>query len=117
MSPAGPQYPSTFWGLIEQSAASRPDLAMLLDEQGRSLTFGQFHQEAEQVAAALADRGVGAGTVVSWCLPTALEGFVVMAALARLGATQNPIVPNLRHREVGLIMKQVRPELVILPGV
>jgi acyl-CoA synthetase (AMP-forming)/AMP-acid ligase II len=112
-----PHYPATCWALVEQSAARGPELPMLQDEQGRTLTFGQFRRAAEEVAAGLADRGITAGTVVSWILPTVLEGFVLMAALARLGVIQNPIVPNLRHREVSLIMAQVRPQLVVVPGV
>jgi cyclohexanecarboxylate-CoA ligase len=51
----------------------------------------------------LAEGGVGAGTMVSWQLPTTLEAVVVMAALTRLGAVQNPIIPILREREVGFI--------------
>ena len=48
------------------------------------------------VAADLAGRGVGTGTIVSWQLPTTLETMVVMVALAWLGVVQNPLIPILR---------------------
>jgi acyl-CoA synthetase (AMP-forming)/AMP-acid ligase II len=40
-----------------------------------------------------------------------------MAALARLGAVQNPIIPILRDAEVGHIVGQVGADLVITPAV
>lgn len=50
--------------------------------------------------------------MVSWQLPTVLETMVVMAALTRLGAIQNPIVPALREREVGLSPRNAPPEVL-----
>jgi len=40
--------------------------------------------------------GVGLDVAVSWMLPTWLESAVLVAALARLGAVQNPILPLYR---------------------
>jgi acyl-coenzyme A synthetase/AMP-(fatty) acid ligase len=52
---------------------------------------------------------------VSWQLPTTLETMVVMAALARLGAVQNPIIPILRESEVGFITGQLHTEFLVVP--
>src|SRR5215211_7441311 len=95
--------PATFWQLVVDRAQSDPDHVVLSDDYGRSLTRADLRDEAEKVAAAFVDRGVGAGTVVSWQLPTTLEALVLSVALARLGAIQNPVIPILRHREVGFI--------------
>ena len=38
-----------------------------------------------------------------------------MAALTRLGGVQNPIIPALRDREVGVIASQVKPSLFVAP--
>jgi acyl-CoA synthetase (AMP-forming)/AMP-acid ligase II len=67
------------------------------------------------VAAGLHDMGVRSGSVVSWQLPTTLEAPVLMAALARLGAVQNPVISLLREREVGFIVKEVGTDLLIVP--
>ena len=81
MSAPVPDHPVTFWGLVEQRAARTPDVVMLEDEDGRSMTFGEYQRDAEGVAAALFERGVTSGSVVSWQVPTTIEAAVLMAAL------------------------------------
>src|SRR5690606_29207611 len=71
---------------------------------------------AERAAAGLAGLGVGAGDVVSWQLPTWLESKVLVLALARLGAVQNPMLPIYREREVGFIVRQARSKLLVVPS-
>jgi acyl-CoA synthetase (AMP-forming)/AMP-acid ligase II len=108
--------PRTFWQLVVDRAEADPDSVIVADDYGRTLTRAQLRDEAERVAAAMARRGVGAGTVVSWQLPTTIEALVLLVALARLGATQNPIIPILRHREVGFITGQVGTQVFVSPG-
>jgi acyl-CoA synthetase (AMP-forming)/AMP-acid ligase II len=108
------ELPRTFWALVERRAASSPDAVALEDEQGRTLTFEGFRAAAEAVAAGLSERGVRAGTVVSWQLPTAIDTEVLMVALTRLGAVQNPIVPIMREREVRMILQDAHPQLLIV---
>ncbi len=105
----------TFWTLIAGVADRRPDRPLLADEHGRSLNARQLHDAACATAAAFAERSIGAGTVVSWQLPTTLETMVVMAALARLGAAQNPIIPILREHEIGFITGQLATEFFVVP--
>jgi len=111
----GSTLPSTFWELIVQAADEQPDAAVVSDDHGRSLTRIQLRDAAEATAAALSDRGVRADTVVSWQLPTTIEAAVLLIALARIGAVQNPLIPILREREVSFITKQVGTELLIVP--
>ena len=108
--------PASMWRLVERAATERSDAVLLTDDHGRSLTARQLRDEAERVAAALHASGVTTGQVLSWQLPTVLEAPVLMAACARLGVVQNPIIPLLREREVGLITTQVRPDLVVVPA-
>ena len=106
----------TWWRLVADRAAASPDRVMMLDDLGRSLTFAEFRDRAETVAAALRSRGICPGATVSWQLPTCAEAVVLIAALARLNAVQNPILPILRDAEVGGIVAQVRPDLFIVPS-
>ena len=108
-----PHFPATVWALVEQAGDRWADRVLLADDHGRSLTGRQLHDAANGVAADLAARGIGAGTVVSWQLPTTLETMVVKLALARLGAVQNPLIPILRQREVAFITRQVGTEVLI----
>ena len=99
-----PTYPPTLWGLLEQRAEATPDRVLLEDDTGRTMTAAQWRDTAEQVAAALYARGITAETPVSWQLPTTHEAAVLLLALARLGAVENPIIPILRQREVSFIV-------------
>ncbi len=107
---------STLWELVRLRADATPDAPMLFDEAGRRLTFGEFADRAERVAAGLAELGVGPGTPVTWQLPSRIETVVLSMALARLGAVQNPIIHIYREREVGFALRQTGAELFVVPG-
>ena len=111
-------YPAagTYWSLVETAAQAHPDQVVLADDYGRSLSCEQLRQSALTCAAALAAQGIGAGTVVSWQLPTTLETMVVMVALTRLGAVQNPVLPIWRESELRYVTKQLDTEILIVPG-
>jgi non-ribosomal peptide synthetase component E (peptide arylation enzyme) len=104
--PALPFTDQTLGRLIDRRAAETPDAQMVVDERGQSLTFAGYRDAAERVAAGLHARGVGTGTIVSWQLPTWIESMVLVAALSRLSAIQNPLVTIYRAREVGFIVRQ-----------
>jgi acyl-CoA synthetase (AMP-forming)/AMP-acid ligase II len=105
------------WELVEARAAATPDRRMLVDEEGRSLTFGAYREAAARAAAGFSERGVVAGDVVSWQLPTWIESVVLVSALSRLGAVQNPILPIYREREVGYVTRAAGAKLFIVPTV
>ncbi|WP_156658121.1 AMP-binding protein, partial [Mycobacterium kyorinense] len=107
----------TYWNLVEAAAETYPDRVVLVDDFGRSLTSSQLHDAAASTAAALFERGVGDGSVVCWQLPTTLETMVVMVALTRLGAVQNPILPIWRESEVRFVTEQLGTEMIIVPGI
>ncbi|EFC79131.1 class I adenylate-forming enzyme family protein [Parafrankia sp. EUN1f] len=105
----------TFWALVEQAERRSPDAVILADDHGRALTSAGLREDAERVAAGLRALGLRPGDVLSWQLPTTLEAAVLMAACARLGLVQNPIIPVFRHREVGYITRQVGTRLLVVP--
>lgn len=115
--PDAPPYPATFWALVEQRTAETPDRPFLEDEGGRTLTFGEYRDAAEHVAAGFHEAGIRSGDLVGWQLPTSLEASVLLAALARLDAVQNPIIPILREREVGFIARQTGAKMLVVPRV
>src|SRR3954466_5926988 len=114
MAVEAPQHPPTYWELILQQAATMPDVVLLEDEAGRTLTIAQYRDEIERMAAGLYAEGIGPGTRVGWQLPTSIDTLVLLAALARLGAVQTPILPILREREVRYITSEARTELMIV---
>ncbi len=105
------------WELVEARAAATPDAVMLIDQEGTEVTFAQYKDQAERAAAGFHDLGVREGDIVSWQLPTWPETIVLVAALARIGASQNPMLHIYREREVGFVTAQVKPKLLVVPGV
>jgi len=108
--------PNDLWALVEAQAATRPNDLLAIDEHDRVITFGDLRARAERVAAGLAAMGVSEQTAVSWQLPTRLEAIVLVAALARLGAIQNPCLPIYRERELRYVLAAVRPRVFVVPG-
>jgi cyclohexanecarboxylate-CoA ligase len=106
----------SLWELIERRVAATPDAVLAIDEDQRTTTYREYRDAAERAAAGLAELGVGEGTPVSWQLPTWIESLVLVGALSRLGAVQNPILPIYRQREVGFVTSQTGAKLLIVPS-
>ncbi len=106
----------SIWELVERRASASPDRVMLYDGE-RETTFAQYRELAERAAAGLLALGVGPGVNVSWQLPTWTESAVLVGALCRLGAVQNPMLPIYRAREISFIAAQTGCKLLITPSV
>ena len=106
----------TLWELTERRADASPDHPMLIAVDDEVVTFGQFRDRAVRVAAGLHARGVTAGSMVSWQLPTRIDTVVLSLALSRLGAVQNPIIHLYREREIGFALRQTGASLFVIPA-
>ncbi len=106
------------WELLEARVAATPNQEMMADDQGRRITFSDYKQRVEQMAAGFASEpfNLKAQDVVSWQLPTWVDSVVLAAALNRIGVIQNPIIPIYREREVGFCTRQAHSKLLIVPG-
>ena len=106
----------TMWDLVDRRAEASPGHPMLIAADGGTVTFDQFRDQVERVAAGLHDMGITTGSIVSWQLPTRIDTVVLSMALARLGAVQNPIIHLYREREVGFALRQTGAELFVIPA-
>ena len=107
---------TNLWDLVERRAEISPN-GVMLREGDRTTTFAEFRDLALVAAAGLAsEHGVGEGTVVAWQLPTWTESAVLVAALSRLGAVQNPMLPLYRAKELSFMTAQLGTELIIVPS-
>ncbi|MGI8662990.1 MAG: AMP-binding protein [Acidimicrobiales bacterium] len=106
----------SLWELLEARATATPDALFGVDERGRTLRFAELMARAELAAAGLAATGIESGDVVSWQLPTWFDSAILVVALSRLGAIQNPILPIYRQREVGFVCAQAKTKLLVVPG-
>jgi cyclohexanecarboxylate-CoA ligase len=105
----------SIWELVERRVADTPDRVMLYDGD-RTTTFAQYRDMCERAAAGLHAFSVGENTAVSWQLPTWTESAVLVGALCRLGAVQNPMLPIYRYREVSFIARQTGCKLLVTPS-
>jgi acyl-CoA synthetase (AMP-forming)/AMP-acid ligase II len=103
------------WALVEARAASTPSAVLAVDEAGRQLRAEELRDAAERAAAGLHAMGVAADTPVSWMLPNWFETAVLVAALTRLGAVQNPLLPILGPRELRFTTAQTGARLLAVP--
>lgn len=108
---------ATIWQLLDRRASEIPDAPLLIAEDGTTVTFGEFRDRAERVAAGLAGLGIGAGTRVTWQLPTSIPSVVASMALARLGAVQSPVLHLYREKELGFVIRHTGAEFVVVPSV
>jgi acyl-CoA synthetase (AMP-forming)/AMP-acid ligase II len=113
---AAPSEELGLWALVERRAAATPGALCAVDERDRALTFAELRDAALRCAGGLRALGVEEGTPVSWQLPTRIEALVLAAALARLGAVQNPVLPMLREREAGFVARETGARLLLVPG-
>jgi amino acid adenylation domain-containing protein len=76
---------------FELQARLRPGAVALVDPQGRSWSYRQLNERANQLAHYLISRGVGPGRVVGVCLPRSLDLLVALLAVLKAGAAYLPL--------------------------
>ena len=96
--------------VVAQRAERTPHALFMADTSGATLTFGELAEAVERTAAGIAQWGVNPGDVVSWQLPNGCSTVVLMLALRRLSAVQNPLITTLGRREVTFICEQARDQ-------
>lgn len=101
--------------LLEERRREIPGRLFLIDGADR-LTFAEFADRAQRVAAGLLELGIAPGDVVSWQLPSWWEAAAVAVAVDWIGAISNPIIPIYREREVSFIAAQAGTRALIVPG-
>ncbi|MEL7208927.1 MAG: AMP-binding protein, partial [Actinomycetota bacterium] len=80
---------------------------------GWSVTFADLDRLSAEVAAGLAERGVGPGTVAALTVPSDPSYVVAYLALARLGAVTAGVNPRFTDAERARALDVVAPDLVL----
>ena len=106
---------ATLGELLRRAASAGPDRLALVDGEVR-LSFAELEAHALTFAATLAGLGVHRGDVVTAQLPNWWETQVVTYGTALAGATYNPVVAIYREHELGFIVRQARPKVLVVPG-
>jgi cyclohexanecarboxylate-CoA ligase len=101
--------------LAREQATRAPERLFIVD-RSRRVTFGEFAALAGRLASALREVGVEPRDVVSWQLPSWIEGALLTVALDALGCVSNPILPIYREAEVAFVVAQARSRILVVPG-
>ncbi|RNF77729.1 non-ribosomal peptide synthetase [Streptomyces botrytidirepellens] len=99
-------------GLVDAQADADPHAVAVISE-GVSLTYGELRTRANQVANALAGRGIGPEDLVGIALPRTADLVVGMLGILKSGAAYVPIDPQYPSRRLGAVLAEARPRLVL----
>ncbi|MEU5882064.1 AMP-binding protein [Spirillospora sp. NPDC047279] len=80
-----------------------------------TLTYAELTRVVERLAAGLTRLGVRRGQVVTLQVPNSWEIIALCLACARIGAVASPVVPIMRHREVGFMLGLTESPVYIAP--
>ena len=80
--------------MVEAQAVRTPHATALIAGD-RSLSYAELHQRANQLAALLQSRGVGAGAVVALELPCSAEWIIAILGVLKSGAAYLPLDPEM----------------------
>lgn len=105
----------SFAACLADRARTDPDLDIFVAD-GTRFTAPDILDASLRLAAGLRACGVGAGDVVTWQLPSWIEGVWLVFALDRIGAISNPVLPIYRERELGHIVREARSRLLLTCG-
>ena len=110
---AKPRFTSTTLGeLFGEVADAFPD-ALAYIEGDDQLTFREWVQRADALAAELTDRGVREGDVVALFLPSSIDFAVGYAAASRLGGVATGLNTRLGPREIRAILAKCEPAVLL----
>jgi acyl-CoA synthetase (AMP-forming)/AMP-acid ligase II len=99
--------------IVRHAARATPHrlAATLADDE---VTFAELDARSNQVARALARRGIGLGDRVAWWGETSLDAMPIFNALARLGAAFMPVNARLGADEAADVLEYAKPKLLVV---
>jgi cyclohexanecarboxylate-CoA ligase len=90
-------------------------VCVAVDGGDHVLSWGQLDTDSARVAGRLLELGVAPGEPVAYQLPNRLEFLTVTCAVLRIGAVCMPLMPIFRQRELGFMLAQASPRVLIVP--
>jgi acyl-CoA synthetase len=105
----------TLGSIVAEGLTSMGDVSFAVHSKVRpwSGTFADVDRSARALAGSLRAQGVGPGDVVVMQLPNWVEAGIAFWAATYLGAVIVPVVHFYGPKEVGYILRSVRPEVVV----
>ena len=99
---------------IQRAAHEFGDRVAFATPAGKTLSFEQLEQAAQQVSAGLHERGLGEGSVVGLVLPSDIDYVAIYLGAARIGAVTAGINPLLTPTEATGCLDRLGADLVVV---
>ncbi|PHQ93849.1 MAG: D-alanine--poly(phosphoribitol) ligase, partial [Marinosulfonomonas sp.] len=101
--------------LLLGAAENAPNATCLIEQGGQSVSYGDLSAQAEVVANALGQSGIGSGDRVGICAPKSIQTVAAVFGILRAGAAYVPVDPTAPAARSGGIFAdcQVRAVLVV----
>ena len=100
-----------------EHAADRADKPALVDgPTGRTLTYGQLHEQVRRFAGGLAARGFGPGDTLALLSPNIPEYAVVFHGVALAGGAITTINPTYTAKEMAHQIQDAKPRFMVTIG-
>jgi amino acid adenylation domain-containing protein len=100
---------------IARRAAEAPD-APAVEQDGRTLTYGELQERASSLAAHLREMGVGPESLVAVLMDRSPELVATLVGVMAAGAAYLPIDPGTPEERVDAILADAGVELTLTPG-
>ncbi len=109
---AGRPGAATVVDLLDRQAAATPAATALVHGE-TSLTYADLQARTDRVAAALADRGAGPGSLVAVALPRSIDLVVALVAVLKSGAAYLPLDPGYPADRLRYMIDDAQPAVVL----
>ena len=105
----------TFQSLLNKGMKRFGELpAITLLPSGETITYDELWKKTELISSYLLRLGAGRGVRIATIIPNSLESVMFGLAIQQCGATLVPLSEKLGKREIQFILKEAKPEVVII---
>lgn len=111
---AGQWRSETIPGLIAVTTAAMPDKVAVRDASGAALSYRALDEQSDRLAGFLAARGIGAGDIVTVCLPNWCQAVVAFCAILKLGAVINPVPVTYGRADLAFVLGKCRSKALLI---
>lgn len=115
-SDAGLSYPATLnscYELLDRNLDQGRGSSPAIFFRESVMTYAELHEAVARASGALREFGIGRGDRVILRLTNRPEFVIAFLAVLRIGAVAVPTAPLLRHRELGAVMQNCEPSLIV----
>ena len=104
--------PGCVHALVQAQAARTPERVAVVDGE-RALTFGELDARSNQLARALARRGVGPEARVAVCIERSAELVIALVAILKAGGAYVPLDPDYPRDRLAFVLEDAGAALLL----